>query len=656
MLHGVSFSACVRTPWADKHSVAKESGGPAAGSEAPVFLQSLFPATGLFKQPLKPRKKNVVSMIYDVARQAARPGVFRRPPQQRPDKVWPFNVKTGLPPLFGGRPAEYPLLKMFRRWEPLRRVELFRKGAGQVAVQGRSFLPASPSPLSSTSWVDVSKIPEADPAVLRSGMEKLARLVQHLSSRKAAHSFFESSGGHTGTPRRNRLFIPRSPGHDEGEAESPWWQLEAAERRTRAHRFRGAPFSGSLQPVPDTGGDAVSPTSFVESAGAPVPRWTNVIGWEKAMESFWPVDSKVVAMAASGKKLDLVRKQTLGIGSFGVVILVESPQAPSTERLKRFAAKLPYAFQQTCDENCWKLMEEEKNAEAATRQALLAAARRQKGMALGTSEKDVLSFLDNQGIVCPLDFLRIWSTPSLSTEPSTSDRFIVPPEVVESPNGLSLYFLNHMTAFDAMGPDLTHLPLGQLDGDMVAYLVYRLVRVVANLHRLHITHNDLKGENFLTHPNGKIYVTDLSMMQLARPDVMVPCADCSPIFVDPQTADCAAVSSSRAPDYARDGWAVGVVLFQLLCNGSKPFLLKKFDDDLKNTMDDARPETIQRGYRAMFRSISRLSRSDWQENHCSGHGSLLSIAKALLDPQHDQRWTPLRLVEKVGFFKDLEGL
>ncbi|PHJ22315.1 rhoptry kinase family protein rop28 [Cystoisospora suis] len=649
VLYGIEFSHCASTWEPTKHGVKPHVAGTPADTsttafEAAAFLQRGVAYSRFLGQLSNPTpRRNVLLTGLDTGLQPRASSAKGVTGQNIPDFLAPVRrPRTASAP--AGASRQYPMLA------------LLRGGAPEALPGGGKSPPGSPGPGTpkAPEWIDMSAIPRVHEDRLRKGKKNLVRLVKQLVpdiGQAEMSSFLERATGF----RRYPLLDRRAP-HDDNAADHEIWQIGAVEKWARPHRFRESPFSGALSSFPDTHGSALSPTSFVESAKAGVARWTIKIGWEKAMESAWPKGEPIVATDGAGNKFNLIRKKTLGMGSFGAVVLVESPEAPAREWARRFAVKIPYTFRSNCDEECWAQLKQMANDEDETRQLLLMAGRKVKTLSPGASDDEILAFLDKQGVLCPLDFLRILSTPTVSDAPSTSERFEVPSDVIESPDGTSLYFMNHLTGFHALGPDLHHLPPAQLNMDTRAYMVYALVRLLAKFHSLALTHNDLKPENVLIHPTGKMYLTDLTMMQRASPGVQVPCGNCTPLYLDPQTATCAVVDSRRPPDFARDGWALGVILFQVLCDGMMPYKLAQLSLQSDDILASGHPDAPREAAAMLYKAIAPFRRSDWHERRCRNHGGLLNIAKALLDIERRDRWTPLKLVEKVSFFRDVEGL
>eukprot|EP01034_Spumella_vulgaris_P022708 gene22708-28861_t len=104
------------------------------------------------------------------------------------------------------------------------------------------------------------------------------------------------------------------------------------------------------------------------------------------------------------------------------------------------------------------------------------------------------------------------------------------------------------------------------DPSMTQFYVAEIIEAVEYLHGMHILHRDLKPENILIDVNGHIKITDFGTSSMGVDDgaarnSFVGTQD----YVSPEV-----LSGEKAATKACDLWAVGCIIFQLLC-GRSPF-------------------------------------------------------------------------------------
>ncbi|CBZ52424.1 unnamed protein product [Neospora caninum Liverpool] len=201
-----------------------------------------------------------------------------------------------------------------------------------------------------------------------------------------------------------------------------------------------------------------------------------------------------------------------------------------------------------------------------------------------------------------------------------------------------LFFLNELIMYPALKCSLDMMAQDHFTREGLRVLVRRLVKVVAGLHQLGFTHNDIKPQNFLVGGDGMVYVGDFAYL--------IPLGsiqDCNKGFTidysSPELMACALKNRKMAMGPERDSWAVGVSAYRLACKNKFPFSLdRKF-----NANSDPR-------HIAAY--IAGVKESDLETSRCGNEDRLLmSIVLRLLQPDPAKRATVDELV-KEPFFQD----
>lgn len=84
-------------------------------------------------------------------------------------------------------------------------------------------------------------------------------------------------------------------------------------------------------------------------------------------------------------------------------------------------------------------------------------------------------------------------------------------------------------------------------------------------HKLGMVHCDIKPANIMLHRNGTVYLTDFGIAQLSDSSARGPSSAGTPAYMAPEQI------AGGEPTPANDIYALGVVLFELLTGGKRPF-------------------------------------------------------------------------------------
>jgi serine/threonine-protein kinase len=108
----------------------------------------------------------------------------------------------------------------------------------------------------------------------------------------------------------------------------------------------------------------------------------------------------------------------------------------------------------------------------------------------------------------------------------------------------------------------------------VLELFLQITDAVAYLHKHNIVHNDLKPQNILIEPGGRIILSDFGLSTRVRPfhrRRTVPDSIWgSPVYLAPELAE------GKPPSFSSDVYSLGVILF-LLYTGFPPFIHEDMD-------------------------------------------------------------------------------
>lgn len=365
-------------------------------------------------------------------------------------------------------------------------------------------------------------------------------------------------------------------------------------------------------------------------------RWTPKRGFELALEKFWPKERNAEAKAEDGRTVRFRMHETLGMGSFGAVARIENTSLPASDPDKFVAGKFMYEY---CDaqmpkKNSEEHMKDGLKTELEVRDKILAALENvpdQKGKPL----VDKLRYLIASGVATPQVTYEVRKTDVVNAV--IGAMWESPPKQTGSPLKQLLRFSTTVLTYPLVGPDLTELFEHRISNAARAFMVYKLVKNLANFEKLGFTHNDLKPANFLARRDGELLIADLGLVEKIG-DVF-PCLNCTAIYLDPQSAKCAFNDEMRKATPKRDAWALGATLFNFLCSNDLPYDGENLFRKAKMIVgEDERPVI---GYLAL---ISKVKRSDWTQIGCPrGIPSLWSILKMLLDPVEESRKTALEL-------------
>ncbi|PFH34607.1 rhoptry kinase family protein ROP25 [Besnoitia besnoiti] len=311
--------------------------------------------------------------------------------------------------------------------------------------------------------------------------------------------------------------------------------------------------------------------------------------------------------SGSGNVKSAAERSVAGAGSQG---------SGSSGRRMRYAAKIMY----------WA---KSKNASAEEIQRNLSDYIREELDAFthlrGTGLSDEVLFHD-YGLVVPQGVRQIARLPLLLRANSA----LFP----DSP----LHFMNRLIMYPALKCSLDMVAHNPFTREGLRVLVRRLVKLVAGLHALGLTHNDIKPQNFLMGGDGEVYIGDFAY--LIRLNAVQECNKGFTIdYAPPELMACALKNGRMKMGPERDSWAVGVSAYRLACKSNFPFLLdRKFG---------AKPDPRQ-----IAAYIASLREDDLETSRCgNGDRVLMSIILRLLQPDPAKRSTVDELV-KEPFFQD----
>lgn len=108
-------------------------------------------------------------------------------------------------------------------------------------------------------------------------------------------------------------------------------------------------------------------------------------------------------------------------------------------------------------------------------------------------------------------------------------------------------------------------PGRRLDDAMAKRLTYQVAQGIKYLHDRHIVHRDVKLENLLLDEAGTVKIIDFGFSTILPPGKRLKIFCGTPSYMAPEI-----VARKEYPGFCADIWAIGVLLYALLC-GSFPF-------------------------------------------------------------------------------------
>ncbi|KEP64811.1 UNVERIFIED_CONTAM: rhoptry kinase family protein ROP25 [Hammondia hammondi] len=199
-----------------------------------------------------------------------------------------------------------------------------------------------------------------------------------------------------------------------------------------------------------------------------------------------------------------------------------------------------------------------------------------------------------------------------------------------------LFFHNQLIVFPALKCSLDMLAQDRFTREGLRVLVRSLVRLVAGLHALGFSHNDVKPQNFLVGGDGGVFLGDFAY--LAPIDEVQDCNKGFTVdYSSPELMACALKNGRMPMGPERDSWAVGVSAYRLACRNRFPFLLdRKF--------------TAKSDPRLIATHIANLKDADLETSRCGSEDRVvMSIVLRLLHPDPAKRATVDQLVHEPFF-------
>jgi len=108
-------------------------------------------------------------------------------------------------------------------------------------------------------------------------------------------------------------------------------------------------------------------------------------------------------------------------------------------------------------------------------------------------------------------------------------------------------------------------PHRRLDDQLAKRLIFQVCQGIKYLHDRHIVHRDVKLENLLLDENGTVKIIDFGFSTIVPPGKRLKIFCGTPSYMAPEI-----VARKEYSGFCADIWAVGVLLYALLC-GSFPF-------------------------------------------------------------------------------------
>lgn len=534
--------------------------------------------------------------------------------------------------------------------------------------------PPPPPPLAEGEWPTMAHIQAVPVEVLQEGKRKLAELLSQKSNSEAstaAPSSVDTSLLQTVVGRLKKPVVRSSLEEEQEEARGDntlggvssrqLWEKDAADkwkvkRRRNPKAFvRPADAPSNVHVLDWLDEQGIRPSFYDEEdqpqEGARSPSflqffarlfWSPKRGWEKALEKFWPKGTTANAKDEGGRPARLTMHETLGMGGFGVVARVEDVDARPTNPNRCFAAKFMYEFTSPAVplKKSTANMKSSLESEVQIRDQLLQALD-SNALLRGKPMTEKFAHLTSIGVAVPQ--LTYTLTKTVLEHQIIVSSWEFPPEVTGSPHQDNLRFLTQMVSYPLLGPDMNVLFEQKIEDAVRAYIIYKVVNILAQFEKLGFTHNDLKPENFLVRKDGEVFVADVGLVK--KIGEMFPCISCTPTYLDPQSAECAYADQLSKAQSKRDAWALGATIFNVLCNNDLPYNMDALYSRAEAMDGPGHPIIRFLGF------VSKLTRSDWTQDRCgSKDDNLWTIAKVLLDPIEDSRRTALDLSDHP-FFK-----
>ncbi|PHJ21556.1 rhoptry kinase family protein rop28 [Cystoisospora suis] len=379
--------------------------------------------------------------------------------------------------------------------------------------------------------------------------------------------------------------------------------------------------------------------SFVQSGR----RWTPKKGFQLALQFFWPEGKLAEAVDETSRPHRFRMRNALGMGSFGAVVRVEDVTVRADDPNRFAAGKFMYQYVDPNTEGSQSLamMKRMLRDELSIRDQMLAAMEEtpeHRGKPLMAK----LRHLIQSGLAAPQMTYEVRKTEIVKAvlgpmwDSSASE--------TGSPAKQSLRFLTTMLTYPLIGPDLSELLEHRIDNAVRSYVVFKLVKVLANFQSLGFAHNDIKPANILARADGDLFLADVGLV--VKLGQTFPCMNCTAIYLDPQTAECAFNDGMMKGSAKRDAWALGATLFSILCGDHLPYNAEHLWRRASKQV--SRGENVVIPFLSL---VSQVTRRNWSQNGCPRSiTSLWYILKLLLDPEIETRKTALELSQHA-FFK-----
>ncbi|PFH38110.1 hypothetical protein BESB_004510 [Besnoitia besnoiti] len=171
-------------------------------------------------------------------------------------------------------------------------------------------------------------------------------------------------------------------------------------------------------------------------------------------------------------------------------------------------------------------------------------------------------------------------------------------------------------------------------------LLRQVVTAVAGIHRLKLSHGDVKGSNMMVAHDGSVTLIDFGTVCPFQTTQEISTLVSTPLFVCPELAHAILTNTPYTADQRTDSWAVGILVFTAVCGNDKmPYNLQRLTEKPGN-------------FEALYRAITGVKNSQWSVADCPAEADsvTLEVVRLLLNTDSD-RTSVGDLAETYLFFR-----